>query len=138
MNKEQFEQMLGGEAEAVRAKYASLVGEVREFVDDIAILGVFTMEFINNVPMIIESMEPDALPSMMTDLFALQFAIVQQLAGNKLQQHHEYLFGDKLDLEDFKDAGDMNTRINRFVDKYKGRGCDGVLDAMKDSLSDDE
>ena len=29
MNKEQFEQMLGGEAEAVRAKYASLVGDVR-------------------------------------------------------------------------------------------------------------
>ena len=138
MNKEQFEQMLGGESEAVRAQYASLIGDVREFINDIALYGVFTMEFINKVTMIIESMEPDALPSMMTDLFALQFAIIQQLAGDKLQQHHEYLFGNKLDTSDFADAGDMNARINRFVDKSKGRGCDGVLDAMKDSLSDDE
>ena len=136
MNKEEFEKMLGEEADAVRTNYASLVGDVREFINDIALYGAFMIEFIDKVPMVVDTMDAETLQAMLNDLFGLQFLIVQELAGHKLQQHHEYLFGDKLDISDFTDAGDMKTRVNRFIGKYNGRGCDGVLNAFKNLLDE--
>ena len=138
MNKEEFEQMLGGEESAMRTNYLSLVGDVREFIDDIAMWGVFMMEFIQSIEDTLEQTSPATVQSMLQDLFSLQFLIVQNLGGVKLQHHHEYLVGKKLDVEDFKDAGSMSARVNRFINKYKGHGCDGVLSAFLLLLGDED